>query len=175
MSKRRHRDVPSRKVEADRDSTFHGSAESLEQAPVAHDLRAERHDGDFAEEDDMEDRGRKGTVGEQPLGGWAQSEARDVADAARQRGQEAKHYAAEAREYAQGAVEQTREYVQGAKDYVEDAVNQARDKMTEYRDGGFEKIKHDLAGYTREQPMTALVIAAGAGLVLGWLSAIGRR
>lgn len=127
----------------------------------------------------MEDRVRKGTVGEQPLGGWAQSEARDIADAARQRGQEvkqeAKHYAAEAREYAQDAVEQTREYVQGAKDYVEGAVQQARDKVTEYRDGGFEKMKHDLAGYTREQPMTALLIATGAGLVLGWLSAIGRR
>ena len=32
-----------------------------------------------------------------------------------------------------------------------------------------------MTGYTREQPMTALLIAAGAGLVLGWLSAAGRR
>ena len=89
--------------------------------------------------------------------------------------QEAKHYAAERGSTPRAPCEQTREYVQGAKDYVEDAVQQARDKVTEYRDGGFEKMKHDLAGYTREQPMTALLIATGAGLVLGWLSAIGRR
>jgi hypothetical protein len=117
------------------------------------------------------------------MGGWTESESRDLADAARQRGREAKNYAAEtakgyaaeAKDYAQGAVDQTREYVQGARDYVEGAVQQARDKVTEYRDGGFERMKHDLAGYTREQPMTALLIATGAGLVLGWLSAMGRR
>lgn len=121
----------------------------------------------------MEDRVRRGTTGD--VGGWVESEARDLADAARQRGKEAKHYAAEAKEYAQEAVDQTREYVQGARDYVEGAVQQARDKAMEYRQGGFEKVKHDVAGYTREQPMTALLIATGAGLVLGWLSAIGRR
>jgi ElaB/YqjD/DUF883 family membrane-anchored ribosome-binding protein len=107
--------------------------------------------------------------------GWADSEARDFADAARRRTQDVKPYAREAKEYAQEAVEQTREYVQGARDYVEGAVQQARDKMTEYRQGGIEKMKHDLSGYTREQPMTALLIATGAGLVLGWLSAVGRR
>ena len=131
----------------------------------------------------MEERVGRGTVGGQSRGGWTDSEARDLADAARQRGHEVKHevkqevkqYAAEAKEYAQDAVEQTREYVQGAREYVEDTVQQARDKVTEYREGGFEKVKHDLAGYTREQPMTALLIATGAGLVLGWLSAIGRR
>jgi hypothetical protein len=47
--------------------------------------------------------------------------------------------------------------------------------MAEYREGGVEKVRHDLVGYTREQPMTALLLAAGAGLVLGWLSAVGRR
>ena len=127
----------------------------------------------------MEDRIGRSTVGGQPKGGWTESEARDLADAARQRGQEVKQevkqYAAEAKEYAQGAVEQTRDYVQGAREYVEDTVQQARDKVEEYREGGFERVKHDLAGYTREQPMTALLIATAAGLVLGWLSAIGRR
>jgi hypothetical protein len=47
--------------------------------------------------------------------------------------------------------------------------------MSEYGKGGIEKVKRDVAGYTREQPTTALLIAAGAGLVLGWLSAAGRR
>ena len=130
----------------------------------------------------MEDPIRTGTRGagsEQPMGDWAKSEVRDLADATRQRFDEAKHdakdYAAEAKEYVQGAVQQTREYVEGAREYVEGAVQQARDKMTEYGKGGFEKMKHDVAGYTREQPMTALLIAAGAGLVLGWLSVAGRR
>lgn len=121
----------------------------------------------------MEDRVHSGPAGD--VGGWVESEARDLADAARQRGKDGRHYAAEAKEYAQDAVDQTREYVQGARGYVEGAVQQARDKVTEYRAGGFEKVTHDVAVYTREQPMTALLIATGAGLVLGWLSAIGRR
>ncbi len=115
----------------------------------------------------MDDRVHRGTTAdEQPIGDWARSEAHDLADAARQRMHEASGYAAEAKEYVQGAVQQTREYVEGARDYFEGAVQQARDKMTEYREGGFEKTKHDVAGYTREQPMTALLIAAGAGLVV---------
>lgn len=122
----------------------------------------------------MDDRIRRGAAGESSTG-WVESEARDIADAARQRAHDAKHYTTEAKEYAQDAIEQTREYVQGARDYVEGSVQQARDKITEYREGGFEKVKSDVAGYTREQPMTALLIATGAGLVLGWLSAVGRR
>lgn len=124
----------------------------------------------------MNDRVREETSGESgAIGSWVESEARDLADAARQRAHDAKHYATEAKEYARGAVDQARERVQGARDQVEGAVQQARDKMTEYREGGFERVRHDLAGYTREQPMTALLIATGAGLVLGWLSAVGRR
>jgi ElaB/YqjD/DUF883 family membrane-anchored ribosome-binding protein len=126
----------------------------------------------------MEERVRRETTG-QPIGEWARSEARDLADTARQGVQEAtrdtKAYTAEAKEYVQGAVRQTKDYVAGAREYVEDTVQQARDKMSEYSEGGIEKVKRDVTGYTREQPMTALLIAAGAGLVLGWLSAAGRR
>ena len=128
----------------------------------------------------MEDRVRRGTAaGEEPVSEWARSEMRDLADTARQRMHEVKgetkEYAAGAKEYVQGAVQQTKEYVEGAREYIGDAVQQARDKVTEYRDGGVEKMRHDVVGYTREQPMTALLIAAAAGLVLGWLSAAGRR
>lgn len=126
----------------------------------------------------MEDRVRRGHT-EESVSEWASSETRDIADAARQRvhdvKRDAKDYATEAKEYVQGAVQQTKEYVEGAREYVGDAVQQARDKMSEYREGGMEKMRHDVVGYTREQPMTALLIAAGAGLVLGWLSAAGRR
>jgi len=121
----------------------------------------------------MEDRVRRGSAAaEEPVAEWARSEMRDLADTARHGVQEAK---GEAKQYVQGAVQQTKEYVEGAREYIGDAVQQARDKVTEYRDGGVEKVRHDVVGYTREQPMTALLIAAGAGLVLGWLSAAGRR
>ncbi len=128
----------------------------------------------------MEDRVRRGNAAaEEPVGEWARSEMSDLADTARQRMQAtkggAKEHVAEAKDYVQGAVQQTKEYVEGAREYIGDTVQQARDKVTEYRDGGVEKLRHDLVGYTREQPMTALLIAAGAGLVLGWLSAAGRR
>ena len=131
----------------------------------------------------MEDRVRSvGTVGEQPAGEWVRSEARDLADAARQRMHGVKEHAGEAKEYLQGAVQQTKEavqqtkeYIAGARGYVEGTVQQARGKMTEYREGGIEKVRHDVTGYTRAQPMTALLIAAGAGLLLGWLSVAGRR
>jgi ElaB/YqjD/DUF883 family membrane-anchored ribosome-binding protein len=128
----------------------------------------------------MEERAQRNqTAGEQPLGDWTRSETRDLADVARQRiyetKREAKDYATEAKEYVQGAAQQTKEYVENAREYVGDAVQQARDKMAEYREGGVDKVRHDLVGYTREQPMTALLLAAGAGLVLGWLSAAGRR
>jgi ElaB/YqjD/DUF883 family membrane-anchored ribosome-binding protein len=119
---------------------------------------------------DIRDRVRTGD--EQPWGAWAESQARGIDEAARQSRDEtaraAKDYAAEAQEYVQGAVQQTREYVEGA-------MQHTRDKMAEYRQGGIDRVKGDLASYTREQPMTALLIAAGAGLVLGWLSAAGRR
>jgi ElaB/YqjD/DUF883 family membrane-anchored ribosome-binding protein len=146
---------------------------------VAYDLRAERGDSAISDmevtmENRMDDKTRRGSGGDVGRG-WTESESRDIADAARQRMQDAKTYATDAKEYAQGAVEHTREYVQGARDYVEGAVQQARDKVAEYREGGFERVKNDVAGYTREQPMTALLIATGAGLVLGWLSAAGRR
>ena len=95
---------------------------------------------------------------------------------ARERGQgRGQDYAAEAKDYAQGVAqqtkeyvaEQTKEYVEGAREYLGDAVQQARDKVAEYRDGGMDKVRHDVLVYTREQPMTALFIAAGAGLVAG--------
>jgi ElaB/YqjD/DUF883 family membrane-anchored ribosome-binding protein len=124
----------------------------------------------------MEDRIRRGSAaGERPLGEWAGSETRDLADGARERLNEAKDYAAEAKEYVQGAVQQTKDYAEGALEYIGDTVQQARDKVTEYREGGMEKVRHDVVGYTRDQPMTALLLAAGAGLMLGWLCAVGRR
>ena len=74
--------------------------------------------------------------------------------------------------YVQGAVEQA---VAQATGYVQDTVDQARAKMVEYGQAGFERVKQDVVGYTRQQPVTALLIAAGAGLLLGMMTAIARK
>jgi len=89
-------------------------------------------------------------MGEQPAGEWAGSQARGLVSTAR------------------AGVEQATEYVQGA-------IEQTRGKMAEYRDEGFARLKDDVISYTREQPMTALLIAAGTGLLIGWLTTMTRR
>jgi ElaB/YqjD/DUF883 family membrane-anchored ribosome-binding protein len=117
----------------------------------------------------MEDEVRSGT-NQSARDEARRSEPRSCGDQDRQR-DDAKPGAwnrSEAQGYVPAAVQQTREY-------VEDTVQQARDKITEYREGGLEKVKRDVTGYAREEPMTALLLAASVGLVLGWLTAAGRR
>jgi ElaB/YqjD/DUF883 family membrane-anchored ribosome-binding protein len=117
----------------------------------------------------MEDEVRSGT-NQSARDEARRSEPRSFGDQDRQR-DDAKPGAwnrSEAQGYVPAAVQQTREY-------VEDTVQQARDKITEYREGGLEKVKRDVTGYAREEPMTALLLAASVGLVLGWLTAAGRR
>jgi ElaB/YqjD/DUF883 family membrane-anchored ribosome-binding protein len=58
---------------------------------------------------------------------------------------------------------------------VKDAVDKTREKVAQYRDKGFEQVSKDVAEYTRSQPVPALLIAAGIGLVLGMLFGVGRR
>ena len=125
---------------------------------------------------DNQDPGRTGT-GQHPMRDWTKPTPGDTTDRDRQRSgdqrydepkQAARTYGSEAQEHVQGAVQQTREY-------VEDTVQQARDKMAEYREGGVERVKQDMVHYTRQEPMIALLIAAVAGLLLGWLTAVGRR
>jgi ElaB/YqjD/DUF883 family membrane-anchored ribosome-binding protein len=118
----------------------------------------------------MDDRLRAGTVDGEPLEGWVTSEARDLADAARRQQlddpkPDATDYAAQAKEYVQGAIPHTREYAEGT-------LRRAHAGCDTHK---LRKVKHDMTGYAREQPMNALLIAVGAGLVLGWLSATGRR
>jgi len=72
-------------------------------------------------------------------------------------------------------VESAREGAQQAAEYVQGAVEQTRETLNRYREGGFDRVKEDALSYTREQPMNALLIAAGVGLVIGWLTALGRR
>jgi len=74
-----------------------------------------------------------------------------------------------------GIMTSAREGAQQAADYVQDAVQQTRDKVAEYTEGGFDRVRDDVINYTRQQPMNALLVAAGVGLIIGWLTALGRR
>lgn len=76
---------------------------------------------------------------------------------------------------ARGFVSSAREQAEQAAGYVQDAVQQTRDKVAQYTEGGYERIRDDVLSYTRQQPMNALLVAAGVGLILGWLTSLGRR
>jgi ElaB/YqjD/DUF883 family membrane-anchored ribosome-binding protein len=76
---------------------------------------------------------------------------------------------------AKGIVTSAREGAQQAADYVQDAVQPIRDKMAQYTEGGFERVREDVVSYTRQQPINALLVAAGVGLIIGWLTSLGRR
>lgn len=58
---------------------------------------------------------------------------------------------------------------------VKDAVDKTREKVAEYQAKGFEQVSSEVAEYTRSQPVPALLIAAGVGLVLGMLLGRGQR
>lgn len=58
---------------------------------------------------------------------------------------------------------------------VRDAVDKTREKMAAYRQGGVEEVSRDVLAYTRNQPLIALLIATGLGLVAGILAGSGRR
>lgn len=65
--------------------------------------------------------------------------------------------------------------VERAEGLMKDAVDKTREKVAEYRDKGLEQVSQDVAEYTRSQPVPALLMAAGVGLVLGMLLRSGRR
>ena len=103
---------------------------------------------------------------------WITSEARDRADAARQQLDNAK---ADVREYAARTTEYVQDGINQAREYAEEAVKRARGTITEFRRRGERTVRQDVPTYVREQPMTALLIAAGIGLLVGWLGTISRR
>ena len=65
--------------------------------------------------------------------------------------------------------------VERAGGLMKDAVDKTREKVAEYRDKGLEQVSQDVAEYTRSQPVPALLMAAGVGLVLGMLLSASRR
>jgi ElaB/YqjD/DUF883 family membrane-anchored ribosome-binding protein len=115
-------------------------------------------------------------------GGWEPEPSRSMGEAARTMGESARSMAEDAGRVtdiaaarAKGLISSARNQAAEAAEYVQGAVQQTRDMVAEYREGGFEKIRDDAVAYTRRDPVTALCIAAGVGLVIGWLTALGRR
>ena len=58
---------------------------------------------------------------------------------------------------------------------LERASAYVKEKVADYREGGIEQISEDIVGYTRTEPMTALIIATGVGLVVGMLLILARK
>jgi ElaB/YqjD/DUF883 family membrane-anchored ribosome-binding protein len=100
------------------------------------------------------------------------SQPRGTTDTIRQTYDEAKQTA---KNYASDAEDSVRDTVQQTREYVEDMAQQARDKISEYSEGGLERVTEDVTAYTRAQPMAALLIAAGLGLLIGWISGASRH
>jgi len=58
---------------------------------------------------------------------------------------------------------------------VKDVADKAREKLASYREGGLDQVSEDNVDYTRRQPVTAILIAAGVGLLVGMLLRPGRE
>jgi ElaB/YqjD/DUF883 family membrane-anchored ribosome-binding protein len=62
-----------------------------------------------------------------------------------------------------------------ASDYIEQKAGVLGDKLKDLQGKDFREIADDAKDYARRKPAQAMLIAAGAGLVLGFLLRNGRR
>jgi hypothetical protein len=69
-----------------------------------------------------------------------------------------------------GAAEATGQKLDAAVDYVESAKQSAKQTMDQVRQEGWKGMKSRVLEYTRHEPLSALVIAVGAGVFFGWLA-----
>jgi ElaB/YqjD/DUF883 family membrane-anchored ribosome-binding protein len=58
---------------------------------------------------------------------------------------------------------------------VRDVADKTREKLASYREGGLDQVSEDIVDYARRQPVTAILIAAGVGLLVGMLLRPGRE
>ena len=58
---------------------------------------------------------------------------------------------------------------------VKGAADKTRDTLAGYCEGGLEHVSEDIVKYVRSQPMTALLIATGVGVLVGMLLVLGRK
>jgi ElaB/YqjD/DUF883 family membrane-anchored ribosome-binding protein len=79
---------------------------------------------------------------------------------------------AQIREKASEIGQSVREIGSQVKGMAHEQVGHLRDRAQDYYQQGREKAdewRHDLESYVREQPMKSLLMAAGVGLLLGFL------
>ena len=62
-----------------------------------------------------------------------------------------------------------------ASDYIEQKAGVVGEKLKDLQGKDFREIADDAKDYARRKPAQAMLIAAGAGLVLGFLLRSGRR
>jgi ElaB/YqjD/DUF883 family membrane-anchored ribosome-binding protein len=62
-----------------------------------------------------------------------------------------------------------------ASDYIEQKANVVGEKFKDLQGKNFNEIADEAKDYARRKPAHAMLIAAGAGLVLGFLLRNGRR
>lgn len=55
-----------------------------------------------------------------------------------------------------------------AVDYMEDAAQSAKRSLQSMTDEGWEGMKRRALDYTRKEPLNALLLAIGAGVLVGW-------
>ena len=58
---------------------------------------------------------------------------------------------------------------------MKDVAEGARDTVASYREGGIAQVSDDVLEYVRRQPLSALLIATGVGLLVGMILGPGRR
>lgn len=58
---------------------------------------------------------------------------------------------------------------------VKDVADKTREKLASYRAGGLDQVSDEVAEYARRQPVTALLIATGVGLLVGMMLGPGRK
>lgn len=74
-----------------------------------------------------------------------------------------------------GAAVETETELEGARGLVKDAIDKTREKVTEYREQGMVDVTRKVTGYTRNQPVSALLVAFGVGMLVGILLPVSRR
>ena len=83
---------------------------------------------------------------------------------------EGERFGKRAAERIAGAAEATGQKLDAAVDYVENAKQSAQQTLDQVRREGWKGMKGKIFEFTRNEPLSALVIAAGAGVFFGWLT-----
>jgi len=58
---------------------------------------------------------------------------------------------------------------------ISEAASSVQRRIEEFREQGFEKATEEVVQYVRAQPLNAMLIAAGLGMLLGILAGVRRR